>query len=215
MIQLKKISRGYNFLSFFYDGLVLLFGNVAFKSQTSLIPHIRNDLNILIIGEGTGKFLRKLLDLKPGSRVTCLDIAPKMLRSANVKIKGKNSMVRMVCQDAFDFTPPEAYDLIVTNFFFDQYSRESFERIMARYKGCISKDGSWYFTDFVPRGKFFGPFVMFLLYRFFGTICRVEARSLENFPLLFMENGYFPVKTKDFFFNIQAIIFKKENHDPI
>src|SRR5690606_22865871 len=75
-----------------YDGLSrLVFGNALQRAQTEHISLIPPNSNVLLIGGGSGWLLEQLLTYSPLAEVTYLEVSPKMLQLAQLRMSKQDS----------------------------------------------------------------------------------------------------------------------------
>ena len=64
----------------------LAFGGDLERARFCLLDHLAGRRSILILGEGDGRCLARLLPLAPEARIHCLDASPAMLARAGARI---------------------------------------------------------------------------------------------------------------------------------
>lgn len=154
--------------------------------------------NILILGEGPGRFLVECCRRFPDAQVTCLDSSEKMLTQAAAQLASqrlKSDHVRFIKTDILTWEPPvSAYDLIVTHFFLDCFRTDQLEVIIPKLALAAKPDANWLIADFQIAASGFkrlrSQFVLALLYLFFRVVTRLPASSLSS-PDLFLQKAGF------------------------
>ncbi len=195
----KRISRGYDFLARFYDLLAFaLFGNRLKKCREALIQDLPSTGEALILGGGTGSFLRALAKTGKTRSILFVDLSPRMVEKARRGMKPTRLEAAHECslefQTANVLSLPSGprFDLICTNFFLDSFEPAELKRITDHVHGMLCPDGLWYFSDFQggPRP------LLALLYWFFRVTCRISARRLPDYEGEFRRLGLVLEKEK-------------------
>ena len=112
-----------DWLAPFYQGIeYLAFGRAL--EHCRFFPHSDLPLasgQVLILGEGDGRFLARFLRRHPVVQVDVIDLSAKMLLLAENRISPMDrARVRFLRADATEWSSGgKHYDLIVTQFFFD------------------------------------------------------------------------------------------------
>lgn len=78
-------------------------GNLLQRCRTAFLHEFKDAQNILLLGEGRGRFLAELLSINSSARITCLDASSRMLeltRSSLQQRKLPKDRVRFVHADA-------------------------------------------------------------------------------------------------------------------
>ena len=186
-MNFDPVARWYRWL----EGLA--FGDALQRCRVALIEHTRNAANVLILGEGDGRFLEAFLRSNPTADVTVVDSSREMVRLAKARI-GRSDRVTFLCGDVrhIDLGEQE-FDLIVTHFFLDCFDEENVRRVVGDLRQRLSDAGRWLWSDFaIPAGGWVAMLakgVVWGLYRFFRLTTRIEATRLVNVEMIFNESG--------------------------
>ncbi|WP_028982214.1 class I SAM-dependent methyltransferase [Sporocytophaga myxococcoides] len=217
---MERQRKGFNRLAAIYDYLLLIPPGKGFiKSQEGLIPLLPVKKSCLIIGGGTGTFLKSLLLAGKVKRIVYLDISEHMLDQASAKIKDLNHECLVEFRrGSFDkITEDEKFDLIVTNFFLDLFSLTEL-KIWIRFIGDkLSDEGLFYFTDLqIVRGKTFRTFMnnMYIkvLYFFFRNTTAISGKTLIDLRTEILQSGFTVVHEKGYMKELfYSAIFKKRS----
>ena len=115
---------GFGRLAGIYEGLErLAYGDLLMRSRTALLNSLAHAENVLILGEGDGRFLVELLKTNPSCSVTVLDSSAGMLGRAETRVP-ESAMSRVTFRHADALTEtfaPDAYDALVSCFFLDVF----------------------------------------------------------------------------------------------
>ena len=209
------MKRSYNLIVPFYDKLVkLIYGNALRNAQTLYLPLIPAYSTILIAGGGTGWILEEITKIHPqGLSIDYLDISSKMIAQAKKKLIGKNE-VNFINQSILTWQPDKTYDVILTPFFFDNFSQQNAQIIFSKLHTQLKPTDLWLHTDFqIAHSKaHWQKALLFTMYTFFRFTVNIEAKKLPDITSLFQSNHYQQLNTTTFFHQfITTSVYKKAN----
>ena len=94
------------------------------------------------------------------------------------------SRVAFLQDDVTSWTPRDRYDLIVTHFLLDCFNTQQVGSIVARLAQAATANATWLLADFkIPSAGFARVHArawLGVMYRFFRTVARIEARQLVD-----------------------------------
>jgi ubiquinone/menaquinone biosynthesis C-methylase UbiE len=200
-----EAEGGFDRLAGSYRALELLaFGKDLERTRFALLPALAERKSILVLGEGDGRCLVRLLALAPRARLHCVDFSPGMLARAQARVgAGDLSRVEWECADARE-VPLAAgrYDAVVTLFFLDCFPAEDVRRLVARVGSALQPGACWLFADFVlPEAgwrRWRARAWLGLLYVFFRWQTRLGARELPPSEAILAEAGWRPDRQREF-----------------
>ncbi|MCM8538240.1 MAG: class I SAM-dependent methyltransferase [Lentisphaeraceae bacterium] len=173
-----------------YDLLgALFFGGKLHNSQLENLKNIPSKFkHILVIGGGTGKFLKELVASKQFEKLTYIDISPKMIDLAKSKVPDTKNIDFIVGDETT--IPDHSFDLIVTHYFLDCFDQTEFEKIADLLLSQLCAGGYWSMVDFYihPKSTWIRKVFVRFLYKFFKLTCRLETKELPDFDLWFSKN---------------------------
>ena len=202
-----KIAGSYDVLS------RLVFFRTQLKAQIDQLRFIPVGSTILIAGGGTGWILEEIAKKRPaGLDITYVELSAKMLELSRRRDVKENKIV-YIHSAAEDFHPDVKYDVILTAFFFDNFSAEGVKAVFNQFNLLLKNDGLWLFADFYyteSSGKNWQWYLLKVMYLFFGKISKVEAKMLINTEKYFEQHLYFQVHSA-YYYNgfIKAIVYQK------
>ena len=130
----------------------LLAGRKLQRCRTTFLRRIHPPREVLLLGEGNGRFLEALLQMHPQARVTCVDASAAMLKHARARLVaggGDLSDVSFVHSDIFSWAAPqERFDLIVSHFFLDCFRPKEVDWIVDRIAAAAAPNAQWLLADF-------------------------------------------------------------------
>ena len=187
----------------FYDLLgTVTFGGHLQKSQIYALELYPESVDsILIIGGGTGKFLIELIKHLKFNHLVYLDISPAMINSAKQKIAkySPESLTKVeFILGGENKIPNQEFELIVTHYFLDCLTPETYSETVEKLNRCLKQDGVWSMVDFYNAER--NPIreqLISLLYCFFRITCNLPTDKLIDFDIWFEKNMRC-VKSKEF-----------------
>jgi ubiquinone/menaquinone biosynthesis C-methylase UbiE len=164
----------------------VLAGDKLQVCRTAFLGDVHDAKNVLILGEGNGRFLVECRRDLPGSSITCLDASAKMLGLAKHRLESCGlslKQVEFIHADALQWTPRQgAFDVIVTHFFLDCFSAQQLRRLVANLAEAALPDTEWLLADFcIPRTgprRYRAQIIHYLMYSFFRVLAKLPARKL-------------------------------------
>jgi SAM-dependent methyltransferase len=103
--------------------------------------------DVLELACGPGTWTPVLL--RTASTVTAVDAAPEMLKIAQTRVK--DSRVRFLREDLFDFRPTCTYDAVFFGFWLSHVPMERFEGFWQMVRECLRPGGRVFFVDDANR----------------------------------------------------------------
>jgi SAM-dependent methyltransferase len=176
-----RIARPYRWLEY------LSFGPLLEWCRFYRLPELADARRALVLGDGDGRFLGRLLKSNPQLRADALDLSPAMLKLLGERAAEAGALDRVTlhCADARDFTPAASYDLVVTHFFLDCFTTDELRALVGRIRSHLTPDARWVVSEFaIPRGLISLPprLLVRTLYIAFGLLTGLEVRRLPDYP---------------------------------
>jgi len=186
-----KLAPWYHFLE------TISFGNQLQQCRISQLAELSAVKNVLILGDGNGRFLESLLKSTDNSEIESIDISRNMIELANTRITSlpNSSKVIFIHSDVFDWDFPKfKYDLVVTNFFLDCFTYPELTNLIEKVSLSLKPEGKLIYGDFnVPNSfckKTLTSLLLFGMYLFFRIFTRISANSLHDPTSLLIENKF-------------------------
>jgi SAM-dependent methyltransferase len=196
---------GFDGVARIYHALeVAAFGGALQRARTTFLDCLTACRDVLVLGDGDGRFLRALLDAAPNVHVHSVDASTSMLSLAERRVRPADRVrVTFEHMDARRFDPgARNYDAVVTLFFLDCFVDTDVAAIVARVRPHLRPGGLWIFSDFAipPRGlaRRHAQVMVGALYRFFRWRTGIEARALPASESILERAGLVPVSHRDF-----------------
>jgi ubiquinone/menaquinone biosynthesis C-methylase UbiE len=189
-----RLARPYRLLEF------LAFGRDLERARFRYINELRACRRILILGEGDGRFLTRLLGIAQSAQIRCVDRSAAMIALAAKRCAATGGADRVDFErsDVLGVQlDPLAYDAVATLFFLDCFTADEVAAIIAKVRPAMAPGARWLFADFavpamgVPRWR--ARFWLGLLYRFFAWTTDLSARELPPSEEMLGASGLRPV----------------------
>ena len=143
------VARPYRWLEY------LSFGPLLERCRFYRVPELANAQRALVLGDGDGRFIARLLNQNQQLHADGVDLSPAMLRLLSDRIAriGAQNRVNLHCADAREFTPLGDYDLIVTHFFLDCLTTAEVQALTQRIRPLLCPEARWVVSEFaIPPG---------------------------------------------------------------
>lgn len=177
----------------------LSFGGYLERSRFAFLGEARIARRAIVCGGGDGRFLARLLRVNSSVEVDFVELSPKMVELAELRVagmgRGFRERVRFRVRDVCEFEPPtEGYDLIVTHFFLDCFSEAELAGIVARLASWGVAHARWIVSDFReadgPVGRIWTRSVIRGLYAAFRLTTGLRVTRLPNYAAALAREGY-------------------------
>jgi len=188
-----------------FDGLaphyrwleLVLAGDKLQRCRTAFLSRELRAVNVLILGEGNGRFLAECLrNLRPG-KIVCVDASARMLQLAQHRVSGESTttVIEFVQADALAWQPPAGiFDLIVTHFFLDCFRPQDLRELLPKLAQAAAPSAHWLMADFqIPSTgwrRWRASLIHRLMYLFFRIVTRLPARCLTVPDPFLAEQGF-------------------------
>ena len=207
-------QAGFDRIASVYDGLGrLVFGDAIQHAQEYFLDDDPPQSKVLILGGGTGNFLVKLLALKPECEIWYVEASEKMLELS--KVKTKNSDRVHFIQGTENSIPSGIqFDVIITNFYLDMFTDESLDLVLMKIQKETKPNVLWLATDFIDKKKWWQFILLKMMYRFFRTVCDIEATNLPDWNACLVKKGFLKKKSQFFFSGfIESTVYCHKSSD--
>jgi len=182
----------------------LVFGRGLERARFCLLEHLRDDQDILLLGEGDGRCLAQLIKIAPTARFHVVDASPAMLARAASRLgESDRARVTFTCADASTWQLPTAsFDAIVTLFFLDCFSVNEVKMLVAKIQLALRPGAHWLWADFIlpPAGlaRWRAQIWLRVMYLFFHLQTGLRTRTLPPSEQILRAGGWVPLAEHDF-----------------
>ncbi len=186
-VNFDPVARPYRWLEYFS------FGPMLERCRNAQLAHLTAARRALVLGDGDGRFLARLLTTNPTLTVDVVDSSRAMLRILESRTRESRQRVSLHHADALAWQPTGNYDLIVTHFFLDCFFREQLEHLLDRVLPHANPGTQWVISEFaIPVNTWAAPLASILvglLYRIFGVLTGLPVRSLPDYSSALRNRG--------------------------
>lgn len=107
------------------------------------------ELDILDLGVGTGQTARELLEKYPKSKVTGIDLSPKMLEMAKNRLIKFSNRLKFIEADIIDFEPSRKYDACVAVLSVHHLNQKEKQQLFSKIFNSLNKKGIFVIGDMI------------------------------------------------------------------
>lgn len=138
-------------------GEYLSFGPMLERCRFSFVPELATTSRALVLGDGDGRFLGRLLAAAPQVHAHAVDASPAMLRRLRARATRLGAAARLTttCTDIRTFAASasaETYDLVATHFFLDCLTPDETDALALRLRPHLAPGALWVVSEFeVPE----------------------------------------------------------------
>ncbi len=177
---------------------LVLAGEKLQRCRTAFLHQISPPENILIWGEGNGRFLLECRRSWQQARIVCADASGRMLELAKRRLEQRRletDGIEFLRADVLEWSPPkQEFDLIVTHFFLDCFREEQLQRIVSTLATAARSKAAWLTADFqAPEfglQRFRAEVILKTMYLFFRFATGLPARRLTRPDPFLAANGF-------------------------
>jgi len=150
----------------------LTFGPALWRCRCAFLSEMGSAENALVIGDGDGRFARRLLDVNRRIQIDAVDLSRAMLESLRAKAGPRADRVSAYRADARIWEPPRAdYDMIVTHFCLDCFTTGEVDALARRLRSRVKPAARWVVSEFaIPERRLArlvaGPLICALYFAF-------------------------------------------------
>jgi SAM-dependent methyltransferase len=132
----------------------LALGPLLQQTRTHFLPQLADRRRALVLGDGDGRFLARLLQQNPGLQAVAVDTSAAMLEllSKRCHAAKRNDVNRLRTWQgsALTVTPAKDTDLIVTHFFLDCLTQPEVDGLAHKLAAAVAPGALWLVSDFGP-----------------------------------------------------------------
>ena len=187
-VTFDHIARPYRWLEY------LSFGPLLEHCRSYRLPQLVNARRALVLGDGDGRFLARLLKENHELEADVVDLSPAMLRLLGQRVAAAEASERVTLHqtNALDFAPAGVYDLVVTHFFLDCFDNEELGELVTRIRPHLAREAVWVVSEFaIPSNLALLPAQIIVggLYLAFGVLTGLRIRRLPDYASVLTSAG--------------------------
>jgi len=190
-----RIARPYRWIEY------ATLGRALQQRRTAFLADVADACRVLVLGDGDGRFLEKLVEQNPLACIDYVDVSGRMLELA--RARAGTGRVTYHQADALEIALPErGYDLIVTHFFLDCFNEAGAARLVERAALAACPNARWLISEF--RRTWWSSPLLAGLYLFFRITTGLETRRLIDHHPLLARHGFRMVRTESAWLGLLA-----------
>lgn len=177
-----RVSKIYRWAEYFALGTLLE------KTREHFIPHLSNRRRALVLGDGDGRFLAKLLAQNAALQAVAVDTSQQMLKLLTNRCAASAADVparlTTLCASALTVQPPADTDLIITHFFLDCLTQSEVDTLTRQLGEHVPAGTLWVVSEFAvpdrPLLHTFARLYIRCLYLAFRVLTGLQVRTLPD-----------------------------------
>ena len=167
----------------------IFFRSTLSRSRRFFARRIMEGNEILLVGEGNGRFLLEMAKQTSSASFTVIDSSTRMLAAAARRIAtvDRCPRIELIHADILEWRSPAAhFDRVVTHFFLDIFTPYSICRVVEKISRLTTEDALWINVDFSSENQGLRQkLLMWTQYRFFQVFVGIEAsRLFDSLPYI-------------------------------
>lgn len=163
------------------------FGRELERARFDFLHRTRDARRVLILGEGDGRFLARLLESDPMARVDVVESSGRMIELARGRVR-ESARTRVTfhrMNAAADPLPDGPFDVVVTHFFLDILTACEAEAVVSKASALLAPGGTWLLSEFqAPRAgvaRVHARAWLAAMYGFFSIATGLQASRLPEY----------------------------------
>jgi ubiquinone/menaquinone biosynthesis C-methylase UbiE len=164
------------------------FGGALQRRRTAFLRDVADARRILVLGEGDGRFLVRLVEQNGSAAIDYVDLSERMLQLA--RERAGSERVHFHRGDALKIPLPEGeYDLVCTHFFLDCLNDQNAAVLVDRVARASAPGARWLVSEFREAGMWRRAIVG-VLYWFFRLTTGLQTRRVVDYRPLLTQRGF-------------------------
>ena len=184
----------------------LSLGPLLQRTRTHLLNQLNNPRHVLVLGDGDGRFLAKLLVRYPDCTAVAADVSAAMLTKLRTRCSFAANRLTTLQRSAADIDLPPHTDLIATHFLLDCFTQPEVDALTARLGPQLIPGGLWLVSDFaLPSARLLRPLARLYitsLYASFRLLTGLRVRHLPDPQSALARAGLRRIARKSFLFGL-------------
>ena len=174
------------------------YGRALERRRFAFLRRLAGARRVLILGEGDGRTIARLLRIAPRADFDVVEVSPEMIALARGRVRDSGRVHFQQSDARTQSWLAGSYDGIVTNFFLDCFTDEDLTRLIPKLADALTPEGIWIVGEFAipPRGwrRLHARSWIWTMYRFFGITTGLRAQRLPAIERLMREAGMMRVE---------------------
>ncbi len=209
-MSFDPVARWYRWMEY------AAFGRALERRRFAFLHRVAGAKRVLILGEGDGRCLERLLVAAPDADFDIVEASARMIALARART-GDCLRARFYLQDAVQVGefPSAHYDGVVTHFFLDCLTERQAGEVVRKVVELLEPGGVWLMSEFSipPCGwrRWHASVWVEVMYWFFRTATQLPADSLAPFEKILADAGMCIVESEEERFGlIRSTVWAKQ-----
>jgi ubiquinone/menaquinone biosynthesis C-methylase UbiE len=192
-----RIASSYRWLEYAAFGLALE------QARFDFISHAARARRVLILGEGDGRFLARLLGCNRYASVAVVESSARMIQMARERVPpAELSRVEFHHIDAVtQALPPGPFDLAVTHFFMDTLNCRDAEAVIFKVNMLLSPGARWLVSEFQEPlegvRRLHAQLWLRVMYNFFSMTTGLKVSKLPPYREVLVRAGLAEIEHRE------------------
>lgn len=182
-----RIARAYRWFEY------LTLGPLLQQTRNHYLPALGTPRHALILGDGDGRFTRRLLGMYPNLHADAVDGSASMLSLLHRRTLSYSDRLQIHHADIRTLTPNCTYDLVITHFLLDCLTEPEVFSFISRLTPSLAPGTTWLVSEFrVPPGLLHWPARLYIrvLYLAFRILTGLRITHLPDFATPLRAAGF-------------------------
>ena len=157
------------------------------NAQTFFYNKIAPTSKVLVLGGGTGWWLKKFFENRPECSMVYIELSPKMLEMSKRALENDKRVTFKHGSEDLVIEVNE-FDAVITACFFDLFSDNELSKIVSKIKTSVKPNGLWLATDFIEN-KWWHSILLFVMYSFFRITTGLQNQNLPDWRMILAQEN--------------------------
>lgn len=207
---MRENINSFDWLAPFYDQITcVFFAGAIQQSHTWFLDQVPKGANVLILGGGTGNWVKSLLIKNESCRICYIEASVEMLNKAKFNLKDFHQ-IEFIHGTEEDI-PQHQFDVIITAYFLDLFTDAQLKVLVHRLSHHLKNNCSWIVADFV-NSNYWQNLFLGVMYFFFSITNTIKNRTLPNWDSCLKSFSFKEAYSKQFYSGFIHSKFYKRNY---
>jgi ubiquinone/menaquinone biosynthesis C-methylase UbiE len=168
-------------------GEYLSLGPLLQRTRTRFLNELGNPRHALVLGDGDGRFLARLLVRYPQCTAVAADISAVMLdklrRRCLQTVPDAADRLTTLQRSALEIDPAPSTNLVVTHFLLDCFSQRDVDALITRIASQLAPGTLWLVSDFaLPNNALLRPFARLYIASLYAAFRLLTGLHVNQLP---------------------------------
>jgi SAM-dependent methyltransferase len=204
-VNFDRVARIYRWAEYASLGPLLQ------RARTYFLPALRDCRRAMLLGDGDGRFLARMLAQNAAMQAVAVDTSAAMLEllhsnclraTADANQALTKTRLMLINSSALETLPAPETDLIVTHFFLDCLTQAQVDTLAMSYAAMLKPGTLWLVSDFaLPHAALLQPLAAVyirMLYFAFRVLAGLRVTQLPDSQLALKHAGFEQIERKEF-----------------